>query len=158
MNESDLRAMRGRVAAKKSGLDLIIGIDPGVNTGFAVWSVAANKLLRVESMKAVEAEIEVMNYFTSGVKLHVYVEDTRNLRLPKHMHSKGRERGAGSVARDMGRWQDHLEHHGIPHTMTGLSPKEFRVGDDKWFRNKTGWDKRTNDHGRCAAGVLWGKW
>lgn len=157
MTKQDLDNLLGRVSSKRNKAHLLIGIDPGTHTGFAVFSNKSNSYIRVESMKAVEAEDEIMVYKATEIPIHVFVEDTRKLRLPKALQSKGRDRGAGSVGRDMGRWQEFLEHHNIPHTMTGLSPKEFRAGDDAWFRKKTGWDKRTNDHSRCAAGVIWGR-
>lgn len=141
------------------GAEVLIGVDPGVNTGFAV--MIDGKLVQVMSRLAVDAEHAVLNMrdrmAEAGKTFHVYVEDTRKLRLPKALQSKGRDRGAGSVGRDMGRWEEYLTYHQIPHTMCGLSPKEFREGDDAWFRKKTGWDKRTNEHGRCAAGLIWGK-
>lgn len=133
---------------------IFIGIDPGVHTGLAVYDRATRKLLLVEGMLAVEAEEFIRNETRA---IHVYVEDTRTLRLPERLQSSGRLKGAGSVHRDMSRWEEFLQHHKVPHSMCGLSPKMFRQGDDEWFRRLTGWDKRTNEHGRAAAGLVWGK-
>lgn len=158
MKLSDAAAM---IQNAKGGATIYVGVDPGTHTGLAVWDKAFQRLLRVDSMKAVEAEVEIMQLYASlaarGKRIMVVVEDTRKLRLPKHLQNAGRARGAGSVARDMGRWQEWLEHCNIPHIMAPMSPKEFRTGDDAWFRKKTGWDKRTNEHGRSAAGLVWGK-
>lgn len=158
MKLGDAAAMLQNV---KGAASIYVGVDPGTHTGLAVWDKSFQRFLRVESMKAVEAEVEIMQLYASLAahqrKLMVIVEDTRKLRLPKHLQSPGRARGAGSVARDMGRWQEWLEHCGIPHQMAPMSPKEFRTGDDAWFRKKTGWDKRTNEHSRSAAGLVWMK-
>lgn len=140
--------------------DICIGIDPGVNTGVAIYRPSDRKLLFVSSMKAVEAESivrspgAVIGYPIHS--LHVYVEDTRNLRLPSRLQQRDAFKGLGSVHRDMGRWHEFLEYHAIEHTMRGLAPKPFREGNDEWFKKLTGWDKRTNEHGRAAAGLVWG--
>lgn len=154
ITENDLKRMQGRVKAGAHGVHLWIGIDPGVSTGVAIWCSPAQRFYEVTSMLAVEAEEKIRNVERNGT-VHVVVEDTRNLRLPAKLQSSNRLKGAGSVHRDMGRWQEFLTHHKIPYTMAGLSPKEFREGNDAWFRAKTGWDKRTNEHARCAAGLVW---
>ena len=157
-----------RMMRKTGGVQvaLWIGIDPGVNTGYAIWSSRSKQFLVVESKAAVEAEVDVVAYWNMSLAsmaspaptdIHVVVEDTRKLRLPKHLQSAGRTKGAGSVGRDMQRWAEFLTHHGIPHTMAPMSPKEFRTMDDAAFRKKTGWDKRTNEHGRSAAGLIWNR-
>lgn len=133
---------------------LLIGIDPGVNTGVAVTE--NGRLRLITSMQAVAAEDYVLGT-AKDFDVHVYVEDTRNLRLPRSMQSQHREKGVGGVHRDMGRWQEFLTFHNIPHTMTGLSPKPFRVNDGAWFNKITGWTQRTNEHGRAAAGLIWGR-
>jgi len=159
ITEEQLRALNGRVKSKASGVYCAIGIDPGVNTGVAI--MMDGRLIEVKSCTAVEAEVRICTLYSMMRGLdktfHVYVEDTRKLRLPKALQSKGRERGAGSVGRDMGRWSEFLTYHSIPHTMCGLVPKEYRVMTDEQFRKKTGWDKRTNEHSRCAAGLILGR-
>lgn len=166
ITENDLKRMTGRVKHGKHHVHLWIGIDPGRHTGVAVWSSKAQQLLCVESMKAVQAEIKVMNYWTmslgsmssdSPVHIHVVVEDTRDLRLPAKLQNSGRLKGVGSVHAEMRRWSEFLSHHGIIHTMAGLSPKQFREGSAEWFNKHTGWTGRSNDHGRCAAGLVHGR-
>lgn len=158
ITKEQLNAMQGRIKSKATGIDMLVGIDPGVNTGYACYSVANQALVSVTSMGIIEAMEQVatirrtMRFLEQT--MHVYVEDTRKLRLPKALQSKGRERGAGSVGRDMSIWSEYLTYYDIPHTMVGLAPKEYRESTDEWFRTKTGWDKRTNEHGRCAAGLI----
>lgn len=144
-------ALQRNVKAGATRADILIGIDPGVHTGVAIWSKFGG-LLFIGSMKAIEAEQLILQY--KDINVHVFVEDTRKLRLPKALQNAGRAKGAGSVHRDMTRFFDFLEYHKIPFTMTGLSPKEYREGKDEWFRAKTGWGKRTNSHGRAAAGLI----
>lgn len=157
MTTEQLDALLGRIKSKATGVDVSIGIDPGTHTGVAV--MIGGVLRRVESMGIIQA----MDFVTEAVQtyrglektVHVYVEDTRKLRLPKALQSKGRERGAGSVARDMSVWSEFLTARKIPHTMCGLSPKEFREGKGDWFSKKTGWKGKSNEHGRAAAGLIW---
>lgn len=161
ISKEQAAALKGNVSRSKHKASFLIGIDPGVNTGVAILNTHTGQLIEVMSIGIIEAMERVKELHrmvkNTDMAIHVFVEDTRKLRLPKHMQSAGRARGAGSVNRDMAIWQEFLEYHQIPHTMCGLSPKEFREGDDAWFRQKTGWNKRTNEHGRCAAGLICGK-
>jgi predicted RNase H-like nuclease (RuvC/YqgF family) len=55
---------------------IVIGIDPGVTTGFAVWDALSRKLLRVESHSILKAHREVL--FLMGAL--VIFEDARKIR------------------------------------------------------------------------------
>jgi hypothetical protein len=132
---------------------LIIGIDPGVNTGFA--TSVDGKLLKVASMRIDEAMALVASHQRMGtVKLVVY-EDAR---LRKWFGSKGREalQGAGSVKRDSQIWADFLA--GLGCATLALAPQK---GASKWssdyFKRVTGWAERTNQHGRDAAVLILGR-
>lgn len=161
LSENDLNTLLGNVKSGKSGVDFWIGIDPGTKTGFALWDSKHQKFVTIETMGIVKAmEMVYANHGTlirQGITLRVVVEDTRKLRLPAAQQSFGRLKGVGSVHRDMSIWEEFLEYHGIPYTMAGLSPKEFRIGDSEWFKKKTGWDGRTSEHARAAAGLVYGK-
>lgn len=153
------RADAERMMQKVGKPALFTGIDPGVHTGFAVWSPPLKKFTRVESMMACEAEHQILmmrdSFNGTGYGFHVVVEDTRKMRMPAHLQNAGRLKGVGSVHCEMRRWDEFLTYHSIPHTMAPMSPKEFRTGNDAWFRKKTGWDKRTNEHARAASGLVW---
>lgn len=161
MTTDQFKALQSKVKQRASKVDLLIGLDPGTSTGFAAFNTHLGVLTTVESMNIIEAMERVRSLFDqytgSNLTLHVYVEDTRKLRLPKALQSSGRDRGAGSVARDMSILETFLKHYGIPHTMAGLCPKEFRIGNAEWFKKKTGYEGRCNEHGRCAAGMIWGR-
>src|SRR6201991_1986226 len=110
--------------------DILIGIDPGVHTGMASYFSEERKLAQLISGSAVEMEVILLEWhgklgknYAGFSQFHVYVEDTRNLRLPRALQNQGRLKGAGSVHRDMGRWEEFLTYHKIPFTMCGLSPK-----------------------------------
>jgi len=132
---------------------VVIGIDPGVNTGFAVAD--CGKLIRVESMSAVEAEEMVLQtMIDNGGKLFVRFEDAR---MRQWFGSKGREalQGAGSIKRDCARWQEFLEHHNIPHARIAPKANRTKLTADQ-FKRITGWQGRTNEHARDAAMLVVG--
>lgn len=132
---------------------LLVGIDPGVTTGLAVWRLDTRALDLVTSMQITEAmdHLLAMRADLAGV---IY-EDAR---LRKWLGSKGREalQGAGSIKRDCSIWAEFLGRHGIPYRQ--VAPQ---AGGTKWtaayFSKVTKWDGRTNEHGRDAALLVYGR-
>lgn len=143
---------------------ILIGIDPGKNTGFASWHCADRRFLDVCSMALHVALFEVDSLW-KGAKnagcpnsIFVIFEDCR---LQK-MYGGANERagaavlqGVGSVKRDCTIWEDFLTDRGIPH----LAQRPLRHGT-KWtaeyFKRTTGWQERTNSHGRDAGALVYG--
>lgn len=134
---------------------VVIGIDPGVNTGFAVSE--SGKLLRVECMTAVEAEDCVMQCVILCGEANVFVR-FEDARMRQWFGSKGREalQGAGSIKRDCARWQEFLEHHNIPHARIAPKANRTKLTADQ-FKRITGWQGRTNEHARDAAMMIWNR-
>ncbi len=126
---------------------MVIGIDPGVNTGFAV--AVDGVLERVECMSAVQAECEVLEIWKRNQALIVSFEDAR---LRTWFGQKGREalQGAGSIKRDSSRWEEFLTHHGITFRLVAPRANTTKL-DAKSFERITGWSGRTNEHARDAA-------
>lgn len=141
---------------------VIIGIDPGVNTGFAVSE--SGKLLRVECMTAVEAEDCVMQcvILCGEANVFVHVEDARLRAWFGGMDAKQKKYGAcvregvGSVKRDCHRWQEFLSYHDIPHVLIAPKNNKTKMNADQ-FKAITKWQGRTNGHGRDAAMLVFGK-
>jgi hypothetical protein len=134
---------------------IILSIDPGVHTGFAAWCTDSRKLLDVACYKAVEAEIKVLQYCCQYDDVLLLFEDARKRTW---YGNKGAEslQGAGSVKRDSQRWQEFCEYHGIKYR--AMPPQR---GATKWdserFAKVTGWTGRTNEHGRDAAMMVYGR-
>lgn len=134
---------------------IIIGIDPGVNTGFAELDTQTGKLRDVQSMAIHLAMGAVEGTHRSGALKMVVFEDAR---LRTWFGSKGPEarQGAGSIKRDCSIWADFLADLGSP--TLALKPQ---AGMTKWsaaaFANMTGWTGKTNEHGRDAACLIWGR-
>ena len=129
--------------------EVMMCIDPGVHTGFAVWQ--GGRLVRCETGRACQVERAILEYAPASA--HVLFEDAR---LRTWFGSKGREalQGAGSIKRDCSRWQEWLEHHG--YSYTAMPPQK---GGTKWppelFARLTGWEGRTSEHARDAAALGW---
>lgn len=137
-----------------------IGIDPGVNTGLALWDKSNKQLHKVESMTILKA-IAFITGFTSNDKSQVMVrvEDPRLRKwIPQQKNEKaerGRNRGAGSVMRDAQVWEEFLKDQEIPYEM--VPPKNNKTKTTaEYFQKITGWQGKTNEHGRDAAMLVYG--
>jgi len=128
----------------------LIGIDPGTNTGFAIKD--AGKITYVAALKIHEA-MELAKQNTDAV---FYVEDARKR---KWFGNTGREvlQGAGSVKRDCAIWSDFLVDLGVEFRMVAPKDNKTKLGAST-FKQQTGYQGRTNKHGRDAAMIVWGLW
>ena len=139
---------------------IVVGIDPGVNTGLAVWDTSARQFLDIRCSGIVDA----MDYLrrlreerTIGL---IVFEDARKRKwIPREKdlsEFRGRAMGAGSVKRDSAIWEEWCETYCIDYV---AAPP--RQGMTKWtdlaFRGVTGYDRRTNNHGRDAAMLVFGR-
>lgn len=145
----------------------IIGIDPGVHTGMAIWDSALASFVDITSDSAVAIENKVLHlremFRPHAVSL--VVEDSRGNYLPPSQRNDARIKGVGSVQRDMQRWEEFAKHHDLEYRMQPLTAHNpFRLikeGSKKRkmvheeFEKITGWKKRTNEHERCAAGLVY---
>ncbi len=133
----------------------IIGIDPAVNTGFAVWSPTEKKLVHVSSMP-IHKGVEYFMHMLPEVKAStlVRVEDAR---LRRWFGSSGPERwkGAGSIMRDCKIWEDFLTEIGIDVSLVPPKNNRTKLKADA-FKALTGYDAKTNEHGRDAAMLVFG--
>lgn len=139
---------------------LVCGIDPGVNTGFAVWDTTRRQLLRVDTLRITDALLAVLALQEGGGEIRVVFEDARLRKwLPREMSNseyRGKLMGAGSVKRDCEIWEEFCTSEGIP--FEAVPP---RKGLTKWtaesFARVTGWNGRTSNHARDAAMLVFGK-
>ena len=138
---------------------LYIGIDPGVNTGFAVWDAATSDFRVVCTYGIVEALHEALDW-AENWNTTLVVEDARKRQwLPREKNLseyRGKLMGAGSIKRDCEIWEEFAALYGIP--IQFIPP---RKGLTKWdaetFNKMTGWTGRTSNHARDAAMLVFGK-
>lgn len=132
---------------------LLIGIDPGVQTGFAVWNLDDQRFVMIRSLTILEA-IQGVTALNDGEEIEVWVEDAR---LRKYFGRSGRERlqGAGSIKRDCKIWEDFLERAGIKYKMIPPKANKTKLNAAS-FKKWTMYQGQTNEHGRDAAMLVYG--
>lgn len=138
---------------------LKIGIDTGVNTGFAVWDTSSKALLEVSTLKIHEALLRVKE-LSDSEDIEVYFEDARLRKWipqdPSYSRMKGRLQGAGSVKRDCSIWEDFLTDLGVE--FHPVAPKNNATKLNATFFEKiTGWKGRTSEHARDAAMLVFNR-
>lgn len=131
---------------------IVVGIDPGVNTGFAIYSQEQKQLLKVESMAIHLAILEIRElHQLYGEKLFVRIEDPNTYIPYKNVQqSSSRLQGAGSIKRDCKIWVDLLDHQKIRYELVSLRSSLKKLTSET-FKNYTKWKQKTNEHGRDAA-------
>ena len=66
-----------------------IGIDTGVNTGFAVWDKESRGLLSVETTTITKAMLSVLDFCRSDERVKVVFEDARQRKwIPASMEMR----------------------------------------------------------------------
>lgn len=146
---------------------IYVGIDTGTHTGIAVYDNRQRSLEVVgcvmihQAMKLVEEWIQVAQ--DKETRIVVRVEDPRQRTWYEEM-SREKERaklqGVGSVKRDATIWEDFLtdlskDHANLEFEMVAPKRNMTKLSSDR-FKVITGWQKRTNEHGRDAAMLVFG--
>lgn len=130
---------------------IYVGIDTGVNTGFAVWDSKQRSLLQVCSLpihKAMERVRSLYDEYKAGIgdKVIVRVEDPRQRtwfgteRMSREMERK-KLQGVGSVKRDASIWDDYLKELGVEYEMVAPKRNVTKLTQER-FRALTGWQNR----------------
>ena len=135
---------------------IAVGIDPGVNTGYAEWSRFGKKYRAIETLQIHQAIKRVEQLIEDYGKGNVVVifEDARKR---KWYGNSGREQlqGAGSIKRDCKIWEDFLTETGVEFYM--IAPKNINTKTTAdAFKRITGWSTMTSNHARDAAMLVFG--
>ena len=133
-------------------MKILIGIDTGVHTGFAVAfdHGEGGELQKVQSLSITQAMQCVLEYEDEHdlKDIMLYIEDARK----RTWFTGGREKaqGVGSVKRDAQIWENWCKEQGINFKLIhpAANATKKKVED---FTRMTGWTGRTNEHGRDAA-------
>lgn len=138
-----------------------IGIDTGVHTGFAVWDTDKKQFDSIDSLKIHSAMSAVQQLAKENdYNIVVRFEDARQRRWIPDTHNirreMGRRQGAGSVKRDCQIWEDFLSDNMIRFEMRAPRNNCTKMSSEA-FKNLTKWPKRTNDHQRDAAMLVFGE-
>ncbi|MEH0156487.1 hypothetical protein V6R21_20225 [Limibacter armeniacum] len=128
-----------------------IGIDPGTDTGLAVWNASSKSFEKIETKSIHQAFELVLEY--KGRDVFVIVEDASKRKWFGD-NAEEKKLGAGSIKRDCSIWRDFLSDKGID----SLFVHPMRGGtkiDAKRFKAITGWGKRSSHHARDAAMLVY---
>lgn len=131
---------------------ILIGIDTGVKTGYAVAMDhgTGGELHQVECLsitKAMQAVQEIKAIHGKD-SLKLYIEDARK----RTWFTGGKEKaqGVGSVKRDAQIWEDWCIEQEFNYIMVHPKANATKTKADL-FKKITGWTGRTNEHARDAA-------
>lgn len=131
-----------------------IGIDPGTETGLAVWDgrglteLVTLPLHRAMEFVRLRAETGDVTVLYEDAHLRQFIPLSRNW-----SREIGRAIGAGHVMRDCNIWDEYLTDLGIEHHAVAPKDNVTKVDGDT-FKRVTGWTQRTNEHCRDAAGLV----
>jgi hypothetical protein len=133
----------------------IVGIDPGVNTGIAVWVKSDKKIAVVATMMIHEAMILVRaEVIAFGKRVFIRVEDPRQA-IYGRRHDQHKLKGAGSVMRDAKIWEDFLISLKVDFEMVRPQKAITKFSALK-FKVVTGYEGATSEHARDAAMLVYG--
>jgi hypothetical protein len=128
-----------------------IGIDPGTNTGLAIWNKKDKRFIRVETTSIHKALFSVHAIMLFYKDIEVVIEDAR------HIGGAGiKAQGAGSIKRDCSIWEDFCVDYKIPHRFVRPSKRSMTKLSKEEFKRITGWGFQTSTHARDACLLVYG--
>ncbi|MBN6524240.1 hypothetical protein JZM37_08250 [Acinetobacter pittii] len=146
---------------------VLIGVDTGVHTGFAVAfdHGKGGELQDVSSLTITQSMSKVLELAKEHGKknLKLFIEDARlrtwfgNADARQARSGAGVREGIGSVKRDAQIWEDWCKEQGLKYQMIHPAANKTKT-DAKYFLKLTGWAKRTNEHARDAAMLVFGRY
>ena len=129
-----------------------IGIDPGVNCGFAIYDRQLAELTHCCSLPLHELFDTLKAWSGNGIE--VFIENPNTwvqFKGKKTMDS--RLQGAGAVKQSYRHIVEFLQDYSIAFKPTKLQGNMKKVSHD-YFVKLTGFDGKTNEHGRDAAMIV----
>ena len=139
---------------------IVVGIDPGIHTGLAVWDTSSRQFLEIRTVGIVAA----MEYLSEirqdrGIGLLVFEDARQRTWIPREKdirQVKGRAMGAGSVKRDCSIWEDFCKDYGIPYWAKPPVKGATKVSAE-YFKMVSHYTGRTSEHSRDAAMLVIGR-
>lgn len=146
---------------------MIFGIDPGVNTGFAVKFRNEDKfreLLKLTFWEAIERlKLYKLQCDALNDDMLVYIENP-NLNPPTFDRGEGQNRKRNRISQNVGMNKrdaqliiDWLKKNNIPYYEIRPSKRSGVNVDHYKFKKLTGWQGKTNQHMRDAGMLIVGR-
>ncbi|EMO78574.1 hypothetical protein LEP1GSC126_0074 [Leptospira kirschneri str. 200801774] len=136
----------------------LIGIDPGADTGFAIWDQKDKILLQVCTFKMYKAQKTVLFCREELSSIIVFIEDARLRKWYGKGDTSVKLQGVGSVKRDSMLWEEFCEYEKIPFKLIAPKSQKGKTKvEEEEFKLYSGWKKRTSEHARDAAMLVFGR-
>lgn len=132
---------------------LLVGIDPGVNTGICIIDADTKEIKMLATLKIHDA-LETIKVNRYDIK-KVVIEDPNMWTHFVDKNAKKRLQGAGSVKRDFSIWRDFLNAYGVD--FIGIRPDKKRndiAYNSTLFSKITGFNGRCSEHARVACMLI----
>lgn len=139
--------------------ELVIGIDPGVETGYAVWSRARREFVELLTLSFWSAYDRILGYAQTDIEIFIENPDSKRsmyARTETVEYQRQRERVAkniGSNRREASLLIERLQ--ALGYQVTPVSPVRARKWDSQQFNRYTKHEGRTSQHVRDAARIVW---
>ncbi len=134
--------------------EIIVGIDPGIKSGYAALNKSTHKLIEVQTLKLFEL-FEALNSCPKD-RTTVYIENPNTYIPFGGKKIAAQQQGAGAVKQTFKHIIEFLEDRKLKYITTKLQGTLKKKKAD-WFKEQTGWEGSTNEHGRDAALLIWGR-
>ncbi len=145
-----------------SGEKILIGIDPGVHCGFAVYGNLAG-LIRVCELSFWETIDELKNYrennLIQNIEVHLEWPQGNKPTFDRKMNYGSQAKisqNVGANKRDAQLIFEWLEERGIKCVKHVPNASSMTKINAKTFESITGWKEKANEHGRDAAMMVFG--
>lgn len=132
-------------------MKLFIGIDSGINTGFAIWNPKEQHFEDIRTITILEA-FDLIDALKEKFQLIIYVEDARQV----VNFDPQKAQGAGSVKRDCIIWEEFLQKRKLIHYFVRPNKRITKICSEN-FQQMTNYKGKTNEHGRDAAMLVFNK-
>lgn len=145
---------------------ILIGIDPGVKTGYAVWDTVKKKFRYIGSVSPSIAILGIQEAGKDFKDVRIYVEDVYSNKAvwSKKGASPDETRKWTKVSRNVGINQgicyviiSMLTVMAYDHVLIKPGKRSITKIDAETFNKITGYTEQTDEHGRDAAMLVFGR-
>ena len=140
------------IMARLASFRYAIGIDPGMNNGFAIYDRQLAEITHCNSMP-LHVLLDTLKLWQKN-EIEVFIENPNTwVGFKGKKGNDARLQGAGAVKQTYRHIVEFLEEYAIPYTPTKLQGNLKKVSKD-YFAKVTGYKDRTNEHARDAAMIV----
>lgn len=140
--------------------DIVIGIDPGVETGYAEWSRSRKQFIELNTLSFWATHDRIVQFNPFDVEIFIENPDSKRAmyqRTDEIEHARTREqiaRKIGSNRREASLLIERFQSLG--YTVRAVSPIKEKKWNAEVFRRLTKYKGRTSQHVRDAGRLVFG--